>query len=53
MLIFNRVKLRDPVEAGDDGFFRIAFGARPGTLLVLSRRSLDVIDLEVSPMRQH
>ncbi|WOO82838.1 uncharacterized protein LOC62_04G006322 [Vanrija pseudolonga] len=42
----GRVKLRGPVEAGDDGFFRVAFGARAGTLLVLSRRSLDVMDLE-------
>ncbi|KAL1408913.1 hypothetical protein Q8F55_005727 [Vanrija albida] len=43
---YKVVKLRDSVAQAGDGFFRVAFGVRPGTVLVLSRRTLDMLDLE-------
>ncbi|KLT43178.1 hypothetical protein CC85DRAFT_284735 [Cutaneotrichosporon oleaginosum] len=38
------LKLRSPVSDPEDGFFRVAFGVRPDTLLILSRDSVVQID---------
>lgn len=43
-----RRKLRGAVHQDRHGFFRIAFGSRPGTALVMSDKNLTVIDFEVS-----
>lgn len=31
----------------EDGFFRVAFGTRPDTIVVVSRESVEVLDLKV------
>ena len=42
----SRVKIiRGPVTEGRDNFFRIAFGTRPDTVVVLSRKEMILFDL--------
>lgn len=36
--------MRDPVSGERDQFFRVAFGTRPGTAVVLSSKKISVID---------
>ncbi|BEJ01692.1 hypothetical protein CcaverHIS631_0603740 [Cutaneotrichosporon cavernicola] len=44
------VKLRSSVSDAKDDFFRVAFGVRPDTLLVLSRHSIVEIDTSPAPI---
>jgi len=44
----QRSKVRDAVDESQDGFYEVAFGTRPDTLLVISRTSATVIDIAVS-----
>ena len=39
-------QIRQPVTKLRDQFFRVAFGTRPGTAIVMSRRSITVLDIE-------
>ncbi|BEJ16976.1 hypothetical protein CspHIS471_0603770 [Cutaneotrichosporon sp. HIS471] len=45
------VKLRSSVSDAKDDFFRVAFGVRPDTLLVLSRHSIVEIDTSDQDLR--
>lgn len=42
------MKLRSPIADTKEGFFRVAFGTRPDTVLLMSRYSVEELDADVS-----
>ena len=44
----GRVKLRGSITDRRDQFFRVAFGVRPGTAVIMSAKTVSLIDIEDS-----